>query len=656
MNMQKIVLKSLSLTNFKGARSQEIVFSEQGTVISGENGTGKTTIFDAFLWLLFGKDSSGRSDSNFNIKTLDPQTGKPILHLEHSVCAVLDVNGREIKLQRNYVENWVKPRGTMEETLKDHKTECYINDVKVGTKKEYDAEINALIPEDVFKMITNPYYFNSLRPETQKDMLLEMAGNITDAEVAALNPEYVKLLEQLSGRPLAQYAKEVAAKKKACKDALAVIPSQIDTANRLRPASEDWGALEKELAEKKEKLADIDAQISDKSKLNEQEYQRKAEVQKQIGDKRIALVNAENTIRSNASADARKAAMELKDLEYKLQRQQNDIVRKKESISSIKRDVDSLVASMNALRADFHKIRAEVITYPDGAFVCPTCKRPLEVEDIEAKQAELQANFNQEKASKLKANQEKGKAFSAKKDEYQKKLSAYEQELKDLESQVETTQKLIETKKAAIPEEQDADALIATDRNCINLRNEITELENQLKMEAKPVDVSELQSGKRVLSEAITELNKRLANRSQIERVDKEIADLEEKRVANNQELADLERWEFTALEFKKAKDAKLLERINGMFQVVSFNFVSDQLNGGEKLTCVCTVNGTPYPDVNTAGKVNAGLDIINAICSAKGVSAPIFIDNRESVNQIIPTVSQVINLVVSKDKSLTIK
>lgn len=656
MNMQKIVLKSLSLTNFKGARSQEIVFSEQGTVISGENGTGKTTIFDAFLWLLFGKDSSGRSDSNFNIKTLDPQTGKPILHLEHSVCAVLDVNGREIKLQRNYVENWVKPRGTTEETLKDHKTECYINDVKVGTKKEYDAEINALIPEDVFKMITNPYYFNSLRPETQKDMLLEMAGNITDAEVAALNPEYVKLLEQLSGRPLAQYAKEVAAKKKACKDALAVIPSQIDTANRLRPASEDWGALEKELAEKKERLADIDAQISDKSKLNEQEYQRKAEVQKQIGDKRIALVNAENAIRSNASADARKAAMELKDLEYKLQSQQNDIVRKKESISSIKMDVDSLVASMNALRADFHKIRAEVITYPDGAFVCPTCKRPLEVEDIEAKQAELQANFNQEKASKLKANQEKGKAFSAKKDECQKKLSAYEQELKDLESQVETTQKLIETKKAAIPEEQDADAMIAADQNCINLRNEITELENQLKMEAKLVDVSELQSGKRVLSEAITELNKRLANRSQVERVDKEIADLEEKRVANNQELADLERWEFTALEFKKAKDAKLLERINGMFQVVSFNFVSDQLNGGEKITCVCTVNGTPYPDVNAAGKVNAGLDIINAICSAKGVSAPIFIDNRESINQIIPTVSQVINLVVSKDKSLTIK
>ena len=153
------------------------------------------------------------------------------------------------------------------------------------------------------------------------------------------------------------------------------------------------------------------------------------------------------------------------------------------------------------------------------------------------------------------------------------------------------------------------------------------------------------------LDENIQELYKRLAKRDLIERSQKEIEELEEKRIQNNQALADLEKWEFTAISFQKDKDAKLMEKINGMFEVVNFSFVSEQLNGGEKLTCVCTVNGTPYPDVNTAGKVNAGLDIINAICRHKGVSAPIFIDNSESVNKIIPTVSQVINLVVSKDK-----
>ena len=109
-------------------------------------------------------------------------------------------------------------------------------------------------------------------------------------------------------------------------------------------------------------------------------------------------------------------------------------------------------------------------------------------------------------------------------------------------------------------------------------------------------------------------------------------------------------------MQFQKDKDAELLKRINSLFTYVSFSFVDEQLNGGEKLTCVCTVNGKPYPDVNNAGKVNAGLDIINAICKAKGITAPVFFDNAESVNQLIPSESQIIRLVVTKDKQLTIK
>ena len=98
------------------------------------------------------------------------------------------------------------------------------------------------------------------------------------------------------------------------------------------------------------------------------------------------------------------------------------------------------------------------------------------------------------------------------------------------------------------------------------------------------------------------------------------------------------------------------MERINGLFSYVSFSFLKEQKNGGEKLTCFCTVNGIPYPDVNAAGKLNAGLDIINAICRTKGISAPIFIDNAESVNEIIPTISQVVNLRVSTHRTLTIQ
>lgn len=649
--MREIKLKSLILVNFKGVRNLEVVFTDQRTIISGDNGTGKTTIFDAFTWLLFGKDSTGRSDSNFNIKTIDPLTKKPILHLEHSVTGVISVDGKEMKLQRNYVEKWVKPRGTTEETLKNHETEFYLNDVKLATKKEYESEVAAILTEDIFRMITNPFYFISLKVDAQKELLFDMAGGISDDEVAAIKPEYIELLAQLSGRSLSQFSKEVAAKKKACNDVLAVIPSQIDTARRLMPESEDWEALEIELQKKKQRLTEIDNQITDKSKINEQENQRKLEIQRTIGDKRMSLVNRQNEIRASAGAERNEVMMKLKDLEYNHKSETRDLELNRSSLSNCESEIQRIEDTLSVLRNEYRKINAETIQYPEGAFVCPTCKRQLEVDDIEAKQNELLANFNQNKAKRLKENKDKGFSLVELKKKKEAERDSIISKIKESEDRIVLIEREIEVQKANMPEAPDVDAMIKNDPTCISLNNEISDLNNQLNIESKPVDVSELRFAKSSLDDNIQELYKRLAKRDQIERAKKEIEELEEKRIQNNQAKADLEKWEFTVMSFQKDKDAKLIEKINSMFEVVSFSFVTEQLNGGEKLTCVCTVNGTPYPDVNTAGKVNAGLDIINAICRYKGVSAPIFIDNSESVNKIIPTISQVINLVVSKDK-----
>ncbi|WP_278454895.1 AAA family ATPase [Phocaeicola plebeius] len=649
--MREIKLKSLILVNFKGVRNLEVVFTDQRTIISGDNGTGKTTIFDAFTWLLFGKDSTGRSDSNFNIKTIDPLTKKPILHLEHSVTGVISVDGKEMKLQRNYVEKWVKPRGTTEETLKNHETEFYLNDVKLATKKEYESEVAAILTEDIFRMITNPFYFISLKVDAQKELLFDMAGGISDDEVAAIKPEYIELLAQLSGRSLSQFSKEVAAKKKACNDVLAVIPSQIDTARRLMPESEDWEALEIELQKKKQRLTEIDNQITDKSKINEQDNQRKLEIQRTIGDKRMSLVNRQNEIRASAGAERNEVMMKLKDLEYNHKSETRDLELNRSSLSNCESEIQRIEDTLSVLRNEYRKINAETIQYPEGAFVCPTCKRQLEVDDIEAKQNELLANFNQNKAKRLKENKYKGFSLVELKKKKEAERDSIISKIKESEDRIVLIEREIEVQKANMPEAPDVDAMIKNDPTCISLNNEIADLNNQLNIESKPVDVSELRFAKSSLDDNIQELYKRLAKRDQIERAKKEIEELEEKRIQNNQAKADLEKWEFTVMSFQKDKDAKLIEKINSMFEVVSFSFVTEQLNGGEKLTCVCTVNGTPYPDVNTAGKVNAGLDIINAICKYKGVSAPIFIDNSESVNKIIPTISQVINLVVSKDK-----
>lgn len=650
--MRKIFVKSLSLVNFKGVRELDLQFVDGENMIGGSNGTGKTTVFDAFTWLMFGKDSTGRSDSNFNIKTLD-DAGKPIYHLDHSVVAVMCVDGTDVKLERKYVEVWQKQSGTTDMFLKNHKTEFFVNDVKCATKKEYDAEVNEIINESVYKMITNPWYFPQLSADNQKSMLIDMAGEVSDEEVAATNKNFAKFLEDLNGKPMEKMAKEIQAKKRACNEILDRIPSQIETAENVMPEAEDWDAIDAEIKNKLKEIEDIDATIADKSKVNEQEYERKASIQNQIGDAKLELANVKNEIRANASQARNVAIQEINNIQLQIQGNDNMIKSTNRLIENQEKEIESKEINVKALREEYKKVFASMIEFEDGQFICPTCKRPYDAADIEAKKKELTENFNTDKADKLKKIQEKGKALNAALEEMKQTLATYKKELAKHEESVLTLQKKKSEKEAEMPEPVDEANIIDTDQRVIDLQNKIVDLENQLNVGIKVIDVSELREQKRVANEALQGLYKRAAKKEQIERTRKEIEDLEKKQASNNQVLADCEQWERLHIQFQKAKDEELLKRINGMFEVVSFSFLSTQLNGNEKLTCVCTVNGTPYPDVNNAGKINAGLDIINAICKAKGVTAPIFVDNAESVNDILKTYSQKIMLYVTKDSTI---
>lgn len=651
--MKEVFLKKLILKNFKKIQDLTVEFTDKNTFICGGNGTGKTTLQDAFLWLLFGKDSTNRADTNFNIKTLG-EDGKPILHLVHSVTGVLSINGRDVELQRNYVEKWGS--GVNAGVLQNHATEFYLNGVKLKTKKEYDAEVAAILPEDVFRMITNPLYFPTMKAQDQKAMLLEMAGNVTNEEVANINPKFQELISLISGRTLEQLAKEIASKKSAIKDELKGIPGRIDSVRDAMPESEDWAVLEKEIADKKEKIKDIDSQLADKSKQIEAEFKAKSELQKQIGNKKLAKSQRENEIRQNANKSYHDVLDNISKLEYQVKSKDAEISRKQEEHSRIKANIEALNNDLEVLRGKFYAIDAETLQYPEGAFICPTCKRELEVEDIQAKQQELQDNFNLNKANRLKAVQNEGKEKAAKVEELKKQCSIIQATITQLSNEKEILVHNINECKGNMPEEQDTQKIILSDPTWLSLSNEIVDLENQLKAEAKSIDTTELKEAKAILSEAIDELNKKLGKRDTIERSNKVIEDLEDRRDKNNEALAEQERLEFLVQDFQKEKDNKLMERINGMFSLVKFSFISEKLNGNEAITCFCSVDGVPFADVNNASKINAGLDIINAICRSVGITAPIFIDNRESVNDLIPTMSQVINLVVSKDKSLMIR
>ena len=221
--MKKVILKSISMINWKGEKERTTNFNEKETTIMGDNGLGKTRHFDAFMWLLFGKDSQDRKD--YEIKTrID---GKQLQKVSCEVTGILDVDGEVIKLRRAYVEDWVKPRGQVEQVYKGNHTETWYNDVPMNIG-EYQKKINAIVDDVVFKMITNPLFFANMKWQDQREQLFQLAGTITDAEIASNRPDFTALLDKLTGKSLKEFKAEISSKKKLFKDELEKIQPKVE--------------------------------------------------------------------------------------------------------------------------------------------------------------------------------------------------------------------------------------------------------------------------------------------------------------------------------------------------------------------------------------------------------------------------------------------
>lgn len=647
----EITLKQITLLNFKGIRSLTVNFNEKETSILGQNASGKTTVFDAFVWLLFGKDSNDHKE--FNIKTLG-KDGKPIERIPHEVSALLVVNGTELSLRKTYSEKWTKKRGSAVEEFTGHEVTQFVNDVPCGTR-EYQSKIDAICTEQVFKMITNPLYFPAQKKEMQRQTLISMVGDITNSDMAELKPEFADLVAQLSGKSVEEYKREISAKKRKVKDELDQIPGRIDERKRDMPESEDWKSLQAELEDKRKMVEDIDNQISDRAKAQEE-----------IGKKRIELINKINNLKAN-----------LRDLEYSIKDEATKEYRELESkrngfigrlsmlrseenavisvIEQKQQEISRLIANREKLLKEWQQIKAETIQFNENEFVCPTCNRPFDIDDIEKKQAELTANFNTNKANMLDENKRKGLLVKQSMGAAQDILNQKQEQLALVRNEIQEIEAADLYKKE--PSKPDAINIVSSDARVIELNKKIAELQRQQEKDnSGAVDILDLQDGKKVLSESIDELRNRLAKKTIIEANNRRISELEREAQRLSQELADLESMEFVMADFAKTKIQQVEGRINSLFSIVTFKMYESQINGGEVETCEAMVDGVPFSDLNTAAQINAGLDIINAICRHNKVHAPIFVDNAESVNQLLSTDSQLVRLVVTTDPSLIIK
>ena len=284
------IITKLEIHNFKGVGNLLIEFNQlRPTIISGRNGTGKTTIADAYTWLLWGLNSEDQQTANFGIKPND-ENGNVRLDLDPEVegwFRIVDsATGEmtEMRLKRRWRSVWRTKSGEVEPEFVRNKGEYFIDDIPVK-EAEYKAAVESIISPEIFKCITNPYYFPRLHWQDKREILLKMAGDVTIGDVARRAPEFEALLADLSGKTLDDYIKTYTTKITQINSELAQIPVRIQEAERATPQAPDYAALEAEKTELEARARELEKMASNANEAERARTKEQAEILQQIREK-----------------------------------------------------------------------------------------------------------------------------------------------------------------------------------------------------------------------------------------------------------------------------------------------------------------------------------------------------------------------------------
>jgi len=690
---RQVTLKRLTLVNFKGLRNVVVEFGDGVTTISGRNGTGKTTIADSFAWLLWGKDSEGNSDSKFGIKTNDAE-GNFIPDLEHGATGLFDVVDTEtgeassVELRRVYVEEWKTPKGSTERTLSGHHTDYFFNGVPLK-KAEYDAKVAAIIPEDLFKVITDPYYFLTLHWKAQREYLLTMAGKINDADVAATREEFAALLHRVTGKTMEEYKKEISVRRGRIEAQLDKIPTRKDEATRNTPVAPDYAALESEKAQIQEDLANIDAAATSEAEANRVAYEQAAKIQAEINTKRDAQAKALQDAKEAARAAAYEtnrvadeAARDLAQIQRDEESENKYYSREKSvitaSIATAQRRKEGYEAQVADLRKRWEAVNNEQFQEQQaptaGPLICPVfghqcadpgaanrhqCDAAAALESFRKNQDTARAAFIANQTARLDKMDAEGQ-------ELNRLIAAQDAEIKRLEAEavpLDTKHNAAvqdyATKKATYNNTIAANPRVSTDPQIdpqtlptwVGLQKEIDQLNARRAAVTAPTTqdaAAERQLSRATLRALLSEIDQKLGLRATIKAAEARIVELDKEAATLAQEKATLQTEEALIDDFVRCRMEEVERRVNGLFDGVEFRMYKTLVNGEKEPDCVAYIGGGRYQDKNHAGQINAGLAVINALCAFHGVTAPIIVDNAESVNDFIPVKSQLVRLVVT--------
>lgn len=631
METKKIVLERMEIHQFKGIQTLEMDFKPGENSLYGANAAGKTTVYDALLWLLFDKDSAG--NSKFTVKPIGSTKG-----VTPTVTAYFLINGQSLKLQKTLREKWEKPRGGTSRFAGDTR-EYFIDDVP-RKETEYKRIIAQYLDETQFKLLTNLYAFaRDAHWKDRRTLLGEMCQLPSDFEIASGAGQFADLREALQKGSVADYKTKLIARRKGINAQCNALPVRIDECEH---AIAQLKTLPFE--QEKEKLLSLQSALQEaQAKLAG--FDNSAALSQAKNEKRgLTMDLAELEFENQQYRASQKSTADIcKDLQREMFWIDSDLQLELNRLEADDKDLQNARERLQEYRNKWAKIKRENIA---ADTTCPTCGQALpqeEIEDIIQKfSADKQARL-QEVTKDAKQICEQIKKLEDAISQRQKTVSSLAEKRRTLQRKIDEIQKSEQFDAQDLPDYQERKATFTKKLEEIEQTIHRLQTDKQSERAALQCSIGELE-------EKIREAQAVVSKERQLTDMKNRIAELRREQRTIAVQLDDIDGVIDLCETFSQYKANLIEDRINSYFQLAKFKMFRQLVNGGMEDCCEITVDGVPYSDLNTAMKVNVGLDCIGALSKHFGVCVPLFIDNAESVTRLLDTPSQRIRLVVSAE------
>lgn len=651
----EIKFKKIRIRNFRGLVSFDANLEGRSVRISGANGLGKSSVADAITWVLFGKDSRRRTA--FPIDPVDDE-GRIIHNLDVSVELEMLIDGQPTTLRRRRQEKWVQKRGMTREQLDGHQTTCYI-DGRPLPSSDFSSHVDTIVKEELFRALTTPDYFPSLPMDQQYRLLVKIVGTRSLAEIAAKDEEAMKVVDELGQRSIDQYRQGLTYDLQRTRKELETIPVRLSEVQgfieQVKAKGADGKTAQRHAKGIEEKLRQVTQEIDSMAGVVRAENARYNDQRAYIQQLRQQRAAIEDRIeKQNREARTLHQSLVCKAKE-ELEATEERHTAAKTMLGLHERRLKDLEQQLTDFRSRWEEVERLSFSWNAEEAVCPTCGQPLPQDQADQKRVEAEMRFNERKMKQQDALDEEGKKLAVSKQRLQDLSAAAREEMATAERLMPEARERL-SKAEAEPIEQ-ADYHDASDwqRLSSEIDQRMKELE-QTTQAQEPPQLAALRTEEQAYRKELRLLEQTIDRSKQIDEYVRREKELQKQRTTLSGDIARMQTRLEAAERLQLMEANDLQKRVNELFPSVRFRLSRELLNGREVGHCELSVDGVPYSGLSTSERINAGLELINALARHYNIVAPIVIDNAEAVNKVAPTLGQQILLEVSPAKKLNVE